>query len=248
MAPELLLVLPFILVAAALYASVGHGGATAYLAILSLAGFALDLVVTTVLVLNILAAGIAFLFFQQAGHLRARLLWPFLVTSVPAAYLGGAIDLSGRLQELILGVGLALAALRLLLVRRPVDQRISASGRAFWVLAPLLGAVLGFLAGATGIGGGIFLSPVLVLLGWASVKEAGTVAAAFIVFNSAAGLVARLPRTPVPVDLMLPLIGVVLVGALLGAFLGARRIPPRGTQIALGLVLAVASIKALLSL
>lgn len=246
MAPPIWVVLPFILLGALLYTSVGHGGATAYLAVLTLAGYAVGSLTTTVLVLNILAAGIAFVHFQQAGHLRARLLLPFLVTSVPAAYLGGRVPLSGRAQAIILGVALLAGAARFLLFSKPPDLRVPREGALFWVGAPALGAVLGFLAGTTGIGGGIFLSPILLALGWADIKETGSVSSAFIVLNSIAGLAAKLPTTPIDTALLWPLALTVVLGALLGAWAGARKLRNRPMQVLLGLVLLVAGAKALL--
>ncbi|HUR69580.1 MAG TPA: sulfite exporter TauE/SafE family protein [Candidatus Thermoplasmatota archaeon] len=233
---------------ALLYSSVGHGGATVYLAILTLAGFAVGKLTTTVLVLNIAAAAIGFAMFGAAGHLRWRLLLPFLATSVPMAYLGGRVPLSGRSQAVILGLALLAGALRLLFLRSLPTVRAPRTGGPFYAIALAMGAALGFLAGATGIGGGIFLSPVLLMLGWASVKEAGNVAAAFIVLNSLAGLAAKLPRTPLDMGLLLPLGAVVVAGAVLGSFAGARKIPPRALQVLLGCVLLAASVKALFGL
>jgi len=129
-------VLPFILLGALLYTSVGHGGATAYLAVLTLAGYHVADLVTTVLVLNVLAAGIAFVHFQQAGHLRARLLLPFVLTSVPAAFLGGRIDLSGRAQAVILGVALLAGAARFLFFAKPPELRAPREGPLFYAGAP----------------------------------------------------------------------------------------------------------------
>lgn len=247
MAADVLVVLPFIFVGALLYASVGHGGATVYLAVLTLAGYALGPLSTTVLALNILAAGIAFVSFQQAGHLRWRLLLPFVVFSVPAAYLGGFVDISGRAQSLILAAALLAAAIRLLLFPKPPRLAdVPSSGPVFYALAGALGLLLGFLAGVTGIGGGIFLSPILLVMGWADVRQAGSVASAFIVVNSIAGLAAKLRHTALDLALLLPMAGVVVIGAAAGSFLGARRIPPRGLQILLGVVLLVAAAKAVL--
>lgn len=240
------MLVPFVLLGALLYSSVGHGGATVYLAILALGGYGTAPLVTTVLVLNLLAAGIAFVMFRQAGHLRMDLLLPFVVTSVPMAYVGGRVPLGGRAQELLLGLVLVAAAARFLLLRAPSEPRVPRHGLALKLGAPVLGAVLGFLAGATGIGGGIFLSPVLLLLGWADVREAGSVASAFIAVNSLAGLAARLPRTPVELDFLAPLAAAVVVGALAGSFLGARRLRPRVLQLLLGVVLLVAAAKTLL--
>lgn len=231
---------PFFLAGAALYSSVGHGGATVYLAILVLAGYATPAVATTVLVLNIVAAGLAFLQFRHAGHLRPRLLAPFLVTSIPAAFVGGRVPLREPAADAVLGLALLAAALRFLLVPAHVSAPRALATRTLLVIALPMGALLGFLAGATGIGGGIFLSPVLVLAGWATLREAGAVAGAFIVLNSVAGLAARIGAHPVDVELLAPAALAVLVGALVGSWLGARRLPPRGLQLLLGLVLLVA--------
>ena len=246
LSPHILAILRFIFLGALLYTSVGHGGATVYLAILTLAGFAIGPFVTTVLVINIVAAGIAFFMFSHAGHLRWRLLLPFVLTSLPMAYVGGRVPLSGRAQSLVLGLSLFLAAIRFLFFQTPPRLNVPGTGLAFRLGAPLLGSVLGFLAGATGIGGGIFLSPALIVLGWADVRETGNVSSAFIVLNSMAGLAARLPRTPLETDVLWPLIVVVISGALLGSFAGARRLPPRILYGLLGTVLLVASIKTLL--
>jgi len=246
LSPQVLAILPFIFMGALLYTSVGHGGATVYLAILTLAGFAIGPLVTTILVINIVAAGIAFFMFSHAGHLRWRLLLPFVLTSVPMAYVGGRVPMSGRAQSLILGVSLFLASIRFLFFQSPPRLKVPRSGAAFHIGAPLLGSLLGFLAGATGIGGGIFLSPALIVLGWAEVRETSNVSSAFIVLNSMAGLAARLPRTPLETGLLWPLIVVVITGALLGSFAGARRLPPRILYGLLGTVLLVASIKTML--
>lgn len=243
---DLLPVLACIFVGAALYTSVGHGGATVYTAILTLFSFAMAPLVTLILVMNIVAAAIAWVMYQQAGFLRPRLLLPFVVTSVPAAYLGGSLPITGRTQAIILGVALLAGAIRLLFFAKPPSFNVRVSGAAYYVFAALVGAVLGFLAGATGIGGGIFLSPILIALGWANVKEAASVASAFIVLNSIAGLIARLPRTPIDAQYVVPFVAVVVVGALLGSFLGARRLNFRAVQVSLGVVLLIAAGKNLL--
>jgi hypothetical protein len=244
---DLIPVLVCIFVGAALYTSVGHGGATVYTAILTLFGFAIAPLVTLVLVMNIVAAAIAWVMFGQAGFLRWRLLLPFLVTSVPFAYLGGLLPLTGRAQAVLLGLALLAGAIRLLFFAKPPSLNVRIAGTLYYVIAAALGALLGFMAGATGIGGGIFLSPILIALGWANVKEAGSVASAFIVLNSLAGLAARLPRTPIEAQYVAPFLAVVIVAALLGSFMGARRLPFRTVQISLGLVLLIAAAKNLLA-
>ena len=243
---DLVPVLVCIFIGAALYTSVGHGGATVYTAILTLFSFAMAPLVTLILVMNIVAAAIAWVMYQQAGFLRPRLLLPFVVTSVPAAYLGGSLPISGRAQAIILGVALLAAGIRLLFFAKPPSLDFRVSGAAYYAFAAILGAVLGFLAGATGIGGGIFLSPILIALGWANVKEAASVASAFIVLNSIAGLIARLPKTPIDPQYVAPFVAIVVAGALIGSFMGARRMPFRWVQVSLGVVLLIAAGKNLL--
>ena len=238
---DLLPVLLCILIGAALYTSVGHGGATVYTAILTLFSFAIAPLVTLVLVMNIVAAAIAWVMYQQAGFLRPRLLLPFVVTSVPFAYLGGLLPITGRTQAILLGLALLAAAIRLLFFAKPPSLDLRIRGIAYYAIAAAMGALLGFLAGATGIGGGIFLSPILIALGWANVKEAASVASAFIVLNSVAGLIARLPRTPVEPHYVAPFVAIVIIGALLGSFMGARRLPFRAVQVSLGFVLLIAA-------
>jgi len=244
---DLVPVLICIFVGASLYTSVGHGGATVYTAILTLFSFAMAPLVTLILVMNIVAASIAWVMFGQAGFLRWRLLLPFLVTSVPFAYFGGTLPLTGRTQAVILGLALLAGAIRLLFFAKPPSLNVRMRGPAYYTFAAVLGALLGFVAGATGIGGGIFLSPILIALGWANVKEAASVASAFIVLNSIAGLVARLPRTPIEAQYVAPFVAVVVAGALIGSFMGARRLPFRAVQVSLGLVLLVAAGRNLLS-
>jgi len=247
MSPDLIPVLLCIFVGAALYTSVGHGGATVYTAILTLFGFAIAPLVTLVLVMNIVAATIAWIMFGQAGFLRWRLLLPFLVTSVPFAYFGGLLPLTGRVQAVLLGLALLAGSIRLLFFARPPSLDVRIQGTLFYAFAAGLGALLGFMAGATGIGGGIFLSPILIALGWANVKEAASVASAFIVLNSLAGLAARLPRTPIEPNYVAPFVAVVVVAAVMGSFMGARRLPFRTVQVSLGLVLLIAAAKNLLA-
>lgn len=239
--------LPLFLVGAFLYSSVGHGGATVYLAILVLSGYSASQVAVPVLILNVVVAGFAFALFRQAGHLRPRLLLPFVVASVPAAFLGGFVPLSNASASLVLAIALLLGATRLLVVPQLPHPRLRLDGGRFWLLAIPLGAGLGFLAGATGIGGGIFLSPILLFLGLATVKEAGAVASAFIVLNSLAGLAARVPGQAVDWGLVAPLLATVAVGGGLGAFLGSTRFSLPRVQRLLGGVLLVAAVRAFLA-
>lgn len=245
--PDVLPLLPLIFLGAVLYSSVGHGGATVYLAIFTLFHVATNPLVTTVLAMNVVAASIAWIVFRQAGHLQTRLLLPFVVTSVPLAYLGGLLPLTTRTTAIVLGLALLAGAVRLLFFSQIPTLNVAKEGAPFYGVALLLGGVLGFVAGATGIGGGIFLSPVIVAFGWGTVREAASVASAFIVLNSLAGLAAKLPTTPLETGVVVPLIATVVVGAFVGSFLGARRLPLRYVQVSLGLVLLVAAFKNLAS-
>src|SRR3982750_4579488 len=175
------------LVAAFAYASVGHGGASAYIAALALAGVAPAEMRPIALLLNILVSAIATYKFQRAGHFRWRLFWPFAAVSIPLAFAGGAITLAGHVYKILVGAVLVYAAWQLWRSARTGDEmrevREPPLGRAM-----AIGAALGFLAGLTGVGGGIFLSPVLLMLGWAGTKQTSATSAAFILVNSLAGI------------------------------------------------------------
>lgn len=216
------------------------------MAVLTLAGYALPQVRTPVLALNLCVSTIAFLLFRHAGHLRPRLLWPLLVASVPAAFVGAYVPLSGTFERALLGLVLLAAGLRLLALPGPPPARFRLSPESYAIFAVAAGAVLGFLAGATGIGGGIFLSPVLLFLGWANVKETGALASAFIALNSLSGLLARTLQELPDWRFTAPLLGAVALGGALGAFFGSHRLPSPWLQRLLGLVLLVAAGRALL--
>ncbi|MDW8110092.1 MAG: sulfite exporter TauE/SafE family protein [Candidatus Bipolaricaulota bacterium] len=241
-----LLALSFSL-AAWLYSSVGHGGGSAYLAILALTGLPRATFAPLALTLNLVVSGLGWANYARAGHFSRKLLWPFVTTSIPAAFLGGLTPLPKWAFSLVLGLVLLLAALRLLLLQKPVTtQRIPEEGLPLWRWGLPLGALLGYLAGLIGIGGGIFLSPLLLFLGWADAKRVGAVSAAFIFLNSASGLIAHMlaQRTP-NLELLLPLTGAVLLGGALGSHLGATRFSATILQRLLGVVLLVAALKML---
>ena len=216
-----------IFLGAALYSSVGHAGASAYIALMALFGVPAAVMRPTALVLNIIVASFTSLRYVRAGVFRWRTLWPFLIGALPMAFVGGSIILPGHWYKTIVGMILWLSAARLL-----------------WPLAWAIpaGAVIGLLAGLTGTGGGIFLSPLLLFLGWSEPRRASGVAAVFILLNSTAGLlgnfgsVQQLPPT-------LPIFAVAaLLGALVGSTLGIR-LPVRLLLRSLALVLIVAGAK-----
>src|SRR5712691_9552057 len=179
------------LVAAFLYASVGHGGASAYIAAMAIAGVAPAEMRPIALQLNVLVSAIATAKFYRAGHFRWRLFWPFAVVSIPAAYAGGAITLPGHAYKIVVGLVLIYAAWQLWRSGR-AGEEMRAVREPPIVWAMLIGAVMGLLSGLTGVGGGIFLSPMLLILGWAGTKQTSAVAAPFILVNSVAGLAGTL--------------------------------------------------------
>jgi uncharacterized protein len=228
---------------AILYSSVGHAGASGYLAAMAFAGMAPAPMRPTALVLNLLVASIATVRFARAGYFSWRLLWPFALGSVPFAYVGGGITLPGDWYRALVGLVLWVAAVRLWL-----NLTVSRQERQPPVIvAVLCGAGIGLLAGLTGTGGGIFLSPLLLFLRWAETRQTGGVAAAFILLNSLAGLAGNpASLSNLPADLPLWAAAVV-IGGLIGAEIGSRRIGTPAFRRVLGVVLLVAGGKLIFS-
>ncbi|MCI0343719.1 MAG: TSUP family transporter, partial [Planctomycetales bacterium] len=191
------------------------------------------------LVLNLLVAGTGAVAFARAGHLRAALLLPFAAWSVPLAFLGGRLRLPPGTYDVLLAAVLAFAALRMLFPR-PGEEAPS-SRRPPVAAAAGLGAGIGLLSGLVGVGGGIFLSPILLLARWATPKEAAAASAAFIVLNSAAGLGGRATRGDLDLSGVLPLAAAALVGGAAGSLLGARVLLGTTLRRILGVVLAIAT-------
>lgn len=229
---------------ALLYSSVGHGGASGYLAVMVLFGLAPTALKPTALLLNILVAGIAVTAFARAGHFRWRLFWPFAAASIPASFVGGAMTLSPDFYRPLLGGILLFSAVRLLM-----RQKIGAGQASRDVpvtAAILIGALLGLLSGLTGVGGGIFLSPLLLFFGWAGVRETAATSALFIVANSAAGLLGHLGSLQAVPPFAPLLAAVAVIGGLSGAALGSRRLPSIVILRLLALVLTIAGVKLIL--
>jgi uncharacterized membrane protein YfcA len=237
---QILLLAGGMLVAAFLYASVGHGGASAYIAAMALAGVAPAEMRPVALQLNVLVSALATIKFYRAGHFQWSLFWPFAVISMPAAYLGGSISLPGAAYKVLVGLVLLYAGWQLWWSAR-AGEEMRATRRLPLPLAMTIGAVLGVLSGLTGVGGGIFLSPLLLLLGWAGTKQTSAVAAPFILVNSLAALAAGLVRNPVPPpDYAWWLMAAVVAGGWFGAEYGSRRFANPLIRKLLALVLAVA--------
>jgi uncharacterized membrane protein YfcA len=225
------------------YASVGHGGASAYLAALALAGVAPAQMRPIALLLNLLVSALGTYKFYRAGYFRWRLFWPFAVVSIPLAFLGGAITLPGHAYKILVGAVLIYAAWQLWHSARAGDEmRTVREPPIAWAI--VIGALLGFLSGLTGVGGGIFLSPVLLMLGWAGTKQTSAVAAPFILVNSIAGLAGgfTVQAATLPSQVWILAIA-VLAGGWLGAEYGSRRFTNPFIRRLLAVVLATAGAK-----
>jgi uncharacterized protein len=228
-------------IGAALYASVGHGGASSYLAVMGLFSFTPEAMKPTALALNILVAAIATLKFYRASLFRWELFWPFAIASIPAAYLGGATALPTHWYKVLVGIVLLYASVWMFRSSlKPVAR--GPKPPPLWA-AIISGAAIGYLSGLTGVGGGIFLSPLLLYMGWSETRATSAIAAPFILVNSVAGLlghfsgVAHLPAN-------IPVWGAaVLIGGWIGASYGSKRAPTPVLRQLLSLVLIVASAK-----
>ncbi|MFO1488019.1 MAG: sulfite exporter TauE/SafE family protein [Verrucomicrobiota bacterium] len=217
-----ILLLAAVFTVAFFYSSVGHGGATGYLAALAVLGIAPASAKVAVLVTNVLVAGIAWYRFTRAGHFDGKILWMFALASVPCAWLGSQIKISPQAYKLVLGAVLSAAGLTLLFRARWQSEDV-ATRHFVWPLGLLIGAVLGFLAGLTGIGGGVFLSPILYACRWVKPKTTGGIAAGFIVLNSLAGLLGAGWDKITHAGSLLWLTIPAVLGAVGGTYFGARR-------------------------
>lgn len=228
------------LIGAALYSSVGHAGASAYIALMALFGVSVTVMRPTALVLNMIVASLASVRFTRAGLFRWRTLWPFLVTALPMSFVGGMIHLPTTIYRPVMGVVLLLSAARLIW---PTPIRALSEWRDPPIPHALLaGAAIGLLSGLTGTGGGIFLSPLLLFLAWSAPKPAMGVAAVFVLANSVSGLLGNLASVrELPPSLPL-YVGAVLIGAVIGTTMGIRMTSPWVLR-ALALVLFIAGAK-----
>jgi len=233
--------------AAMLYSSVGHGGGSGYLAAMALLGVPPLMMRPTALMMNIGVASISLYKFGRAAGFRWRLFLPFALTSVPMAFIGGRIQLPVTWFGVLVGVVLLFSAARLFAdtLRRDGAARAVTGPPPVW-LALLTGAGIGLLSGLTGVGGGIFISPLIVLMGWGTVRDSAAPTAAFILVNSISGLMGLLTRQPALPDALPYWVGAVIAGGLIGASLGARRLGNNGLRRALAAVLVIAGIKMVL--
>ncbi len=232
---------------AVLYSSVGHAGASGYIAAMALLGFAPEQVRPTALALNLLVGGIGLFRWWRGGHVRWRNVLPFVLASAPAAFLSAQVKLPKESYSLLLGSVLLVAAIGVFRhASRAETEDADAQGRTVpWVAGLLIGAAIGTLSGLTGTGGAIFLTPLLLFAHWMPTREASGASVAFVWINSLTGL-AGLLHSGQALPPMLPVwLGVVAVGALLGTQLGLKWLPIRGLRYALCVVLLIAAGKLL---
>lgn len=235
--PLLVLLLPIV---AFLYASVGHGGASGYLALMSIFTFSVTYMKPTALVLNIVVSGISFYFYYREKQFDWKLLYPFVITSIPFSFLGGLLTIETHVYKVILATVLIFAVLRLLGI---FGQQKATIRPIHFASALLIGALIGFLSGLIGIGGGIILSPVLLLLGWATMKQTAAVSASFILVNSVAALLGFIIKGESLPSSSFLVIGVVALGGILGGYFGSKRFNTTTLRNILAIVLVIAIFK-----
>ena len=244
MTAEYLIPLTFaVFMVALLYSSVGHAGASGYIAVMSLFGLAPAVIKPTALTLNIVVAVIGTWQFWRAGHFSWRLFWPFALLSVPLAFVGGYINLPTHVFKILVGIVLLFSAVYFF-VLAPRSDKAQEPSRA---IAIPIGAGLGLLSGLTGTGGGIFLTPLMLFMRWATVKRTAAVSALFILVNSIAGLAGNVSSTRNFPGFALVLVVAVILGGSAGSYLGSRRFDPVVIKRLLALVLLIAGCKLILT-
>jgi uncharacterized membrane protein YfcA len=235
----LLLLTAGVFVIALLYSSVGHAGASGYIAVMSLLSLAPAEIKPIALALNILVASIGSFQFWRAGHFSWSLFWPFAVLAVPFAFLGGYLNLPTRVFQVVVGIVLLVSAAQFL-IRPPVEGEPQPPARP---LAVGVGAGLGLLSGLTGTGGGIFLTLLLIFLRWARTRSASAISALFILLNSLAGLLGNFSATRTFPKFGISLLVAAAIGGLIGSHFGSRRLAPAVIKRLLAVVLVIAGLK-----
>ena len=232
-----LLILP---VVSFLYSAVGHGGASGYLALMALFSISPEVMKPTALLLNIFVAGIAFYYYYKEGFFNSKLFLSFALASIPMAFVGGMIEVDATIYKKILGFLLIFAILKMLNVFGKESTKIKEI--KIWQ-GLLVGGAIGFFSGLIGIGGGIILSPVILLLHWGNMKEAAAVSALFIWVNSVAAIIGQLSIGAVINKQSFILVGIAIIGGFLGGYIGSKKINNQNLRYILAVVLVTASIK-----
>ncbi len=237
-----LLLIPLV---AFLYASVGHGGASGYLALMVLFGISPALMKPSALILNIFVSGISFLYYYSKGYFRWKVLMPFILLSIPLSFIGAKINIDTHIYKVILAACLLLAIIRIFGFLNKDSEKEQRSVQFF--IALFIGGLIGFISGLIGIGGGILLSPILIVLNWANMKQTAAISAAFIFLNSISGLAgASFASQSFSSDIYL-WTGLAIFGGVLGGWFGSHRFKTVRLKYILAFVLVLACIKLLIS-
>jgi uncharacterized membrane protein YfcA len=239
-----LLISPYLLsglffIVAFTYSSVGLGGGSSYTALMAIFGVNFIAIPTISLTLNLFVTSIGSFNFIRKKHARLRLIFPFFISSIPMSYIGGSLDLPKELFYIILLATLVFVALRIYFWQT-TSFKLNISNTKQFILTLLAGSVLGLIAGIVGIGGGIYLVPLIIILGLGSEKEAAACGVIFVWANSLSGLIARLQHNPIKIAAFLPLILAVLAGGILGSYMGSTKFQPRTMEKILGAVIVMA--------
>ncbi len=229
-----------ILLVAFLYSSVGHAGASGYIAVMTLFGLAPSVIKPSALVLNILVASLTSWQFWRAGHFSWSLFWPFAVLSIPLAFLGGYINLPTHLFKMLVGLVLLYSAVRFFFESKTDEQEVTPPAKP---LALVTGAGLGLLSGLTGTGGGIFLTPLMIFFHWSKTKTASAVSALFILVNSTSGLLGNISSTKQLPLFALPVVVAAVAGGAGGSYLGSQQFSVGFIKKLLAVVLLIAGCK-----
>lgn len=227
-----------------LYASVGHGGASGYLALMALFSFAPETMKPTALLLNLFVAGISFLYYFKAGYFNKKLFLSFAISSIPFAFLGGTIEIDASVYKKTLALLLVFAILKMLNVFG--KEKKETKHVKLWQ-GLIVGALIGFFSGLIGIGGGIILTPIILLLHWGKMKEAAAVSALFIWVNSASGLMGQISSGVIIKTESFILVIIALIGGILGGYFGSKKINNKKLRHILAFVLVIACFKLILT-
>lgn len=223
-----------------MYSSVGHGGASGYLALMALFGVSATLMRASALTLNLFVSAVSFYAFYRGGFFKLKILLPLIVGSIPLAFIGARINVDPQIYKYILGIFLLFAVSRMVYVPKSGQKQIIPFNI---YIAIFLGAFLGFFSGMIGIGGGIILSPVLLLIGWTNIKETAAISAIFIFLNSASGLLGLLSSGFYPSPQIFTWVVVAFAGGLIGAYIGSQKLSLIKLRYLLAFVLLLASVK-----
>jgi uncharacterized protein len=235
-------------IVAFLYSSVGYGGASGYLAVLSLFAIDPNAMASTALLLNIVVAGIAFITYYRAGYFSYRLTIPFLIGSVPLAFLGGMVYISKEYYSVLLAIALTAAAIRLMMKFESQAEQNRQYTYPNMTIALPIGGAIGFISGIVGVGGGIFLSPLILLSKWADPKYTSATAAFFIVVNSSAGIFGRVIQGNFTYNTFIPFIAASVLGGIAGSRWGSKKFSNLTLCRMLGIVLLITAVRLLLNI